>query len=413
MRGIISGILLLLISGCSIHQHNNNKLAEQLQQQPPEKILSILEEDTPNDRDSVQYHLNIGYLQLLSGLLEPAIQSFTTAKQEIKSLEATSITENAGAGTVNETLRSYSGYPTDRVMVHNMLALSYLFNQDIEGARVEMLQADISMKKLAEDETPIGQLASTHTLSAIIYELLDERSSAFISYQLAEKLLTERKMAIPNGIKLGLLRMSQKMGNDQAYRQYGKQYPQLVQKQYNGKQIFSLYFDGVVSNKIQTSLTVPSHSGGQIIRIAMPVYPSANYNRQQMKITDETQSVTSEVIENIENLVREDLDHEYSSILLATTTRAIAKHAVTTALKKKDPLIGAVFNFITVLSEVADVRSWSMLPSTIQFSYLQTNSNDIIISSINATNSKLDVSKNEQHVILSSSVSNKIFHYQQ
>jgi len=412
MRGTIFIIFLLLISGCSIHQHNNNKLAEQLQHQPPEKILSILEEDTPNDRDSVQYSLNLGYLQLLSGLLEPAIQSFTNAKQEIKSLEATSITENVGAGTVNETLRSYSGYPTDRVMVHNMLALSYLFNQDIEGARVEMLQADVSMKKLAEDETSIGQLASTHLLSAIIYELLDERSNAFISYQLAEKLLTERKIAVPNGIKLGLLRMSQKMGNDQAYRQYSKQYPQLVQKQYTGKQIFSLYFDGVVSNKIQTSLTVPSHSG-QIIRIAMPVYPRANYRMLQMKVTDDVQSVTSEVIENIEALVREDLEHEYPSILLATTTRAIAKHAVTKALDKKDPLIGAVFNIMTVLSEVADVRSWSMLPSTIQFSYLETNSNEILVSSVNAKDNKLDLSNNEQHVILSSSVSNKIFHYQQ
>ena len=157
--------------------------------------------------------------RLLSGELIPAIESLTQAKQEIQSLSATSITENVGAGTVNETLRSYSGYPTDRVMVHNMLALSYLFNQDIEGARVEMLQADIAMKKLAEDKSLVGQLASTHTLSAIIYELLDERSNAFISYQLAEEVLTKRKMSVPEGIKFGLLRMSDKMGNDQAYRE--------------------------------------------------------------------------------------------------------------------------------------------------------------------------------------------------
>jgi len=413
MRNAIIVILLLLTTGCSLQQHSNNQLANQLLHENPEKILSILQEDTPNERDFAQYHLNLGYLQLLSGEFIPAIESLTQAKQKMQSLNATSISENIGAGTVNETLRSYSGYPSDRVMVHNMLALSYLFNQDIEGARVEMLQADIAMKKLAEDKSLVGQLASTHLLSAIVYELLDERSNAFISYQLAEEILTERKMAVPEGIKIALLRMSDKMGNDQAYTRLSKKYPQSVQKSYSGKQIFSLYFDGVVSNKKQESLTVPSFSGRQIIRISMPAYPKVNYNLQRIKITDDIQNVSSEVIENIENLAREDLAHDYPEILLATTTRATIKYAAVKAADKKDPLLGAVFNILSVISEVADLRSWNMLPSTIQFSYLQSNSNNIVISSLNSQDNNLDISEANQHIILSSSLSNNLFHYQQ
>ena len=64
MRNAIIVILLLLTTGCSLQQHSNNKLANQLQHENPEKILSILQEDTPNERDFVQYHLNLGYLQI-------------------------------------------------------------------------------------------------------------------------------------------------------------------------------------------------------------------------------------------------------------------------------------------------------------------------------------------------------------
>ncbi|WP_418135163.1 hypothetical protein [Psychromonas sp. GE-S-Ul-11] len=219
---------VFLLSGCA--QHNNNRLADDLQFETPESILSALQETKPDDRDIAQYYLNLGYLQLLSGQFPASIESLLIAKKQMQSLAATSVSENIGAGTVNETLRSYSGYPLDRVMVHNMLALSYLFNRDIDGARVEMLQADVAMKKLADKDSLSGQLVSTHLLSGIIYELLDERSDAFISYQLAENILNQRKIALPEGLTLGLLRMSLKMGNDQAYDRYSKSYPNLVKK---------------------------------------------------------------------------------------------------------------------------------------------------------------------------------------
>ena len=130
-------------------------------------------------------------------------------------------------------------------------------------------------------------------------------------------------------------------------------------------------------------------------------------------MADDIQNVSSEVIENIESLVREDLAHDYSAILLATTTRATVKYAAVKAADKKDPLLGAVFNILSFISEVADLRSWNMLPSTIQFSYLQTNSSNIVISSLNSQDNNLDISEANQHVILSSSLSNKMFHYQQ
>ena len=75
-------VLLCLLSGCAA-QHNNIKLANQLQQEPPEKILSILSEKEPDQSDFAQYYLNLGYLQLLSGEFELSIDSLLKAKNEM------------------------------------------------------------------------------------------------------------------------------------------------------------------------------------------------------------------------------------------------------------------------------------------------------------------------------------------
>ncbi|MDA7746127.1 hypothetical protein N8878_02200 [Psychromonas sp.] len=413
MPKIFFVILLLSLSGCSLQQHNNNKLANQLRQQPPASILATLKQTTPDDTDIAQYDLNVGYLQLITGDFESAIISLSRAKKEMQLLEAISVSENVAAGTVNETFRRYSGYPTDRVMVHNMLALSYLFNNDIEGARVEMLQADITMKKLADGEQLHGQLAETHLLSAIIYELLDERSNSFISYQFTEKVLNQRNMPLPEGVKLGLLRMSYKMGNDAQYTEYSKKFPQLVKLAQSNKQIFGLYFDGVVSNKIEKSIMVPSYNGEQLIRISMPAYPPLNYRPQKLDINDGQQITSSTVVENIDLLAREDLDKEYPSILILTTTRAVSKYKVVEEATKKDAFAGALLNIATVLSEVADVRSWNMLPANIQFGYFETNVNNVTISTTNKPDSIINLEGAQQFVFLASSLTDTVFHYQQ
>ncbi|WP_418135164.1 hypothetical protein [Psychromonas sp. GE-S-Ul-11] len=179
------------------------------------------------------------------------------------------------------------------------------------------------------------------------------------------------------------------------------------------EQVFVLYFDGVVSNKIQASLTVPSFNGQQLIRIAMPTYPERLPRSLHAKISDGEQLVSSDVAENINVIAREDLDKEYPSILLLTTTRAIAKYQVVQETKKKDQLLGTLLNFATLLSEVADLRSWNMLPATIQFAYLETNADDIVVSTPKTVQTDVDLSLGHQHVILVTNLSDKVWHYQQ
>jgi hypothetical protein len=413
MYKLFAAIIILLLSGCAAQQYDNNRLAEELQFKPPTIILQELQKTKPASRDKVQFQLNLGYLQFINGDFTNAIATLNNAKKEMASLSATSITENIAAGAVSETLRQYSGYPTDSVMVHNILALSYLFSNNIYDARVEILQSELAMKALVNDDLN-GQLASAHLLGGITYELLGEYSNALISYRNAADTMSRREIAFPIGLKKALLRVSYKLGAIQQYNQYQQQFPTLSllnRNTYN--QLFVLYFDGVVSHKIETSVIVPGGHGQQIIRISMPAYPRNNKPFNYIQIGDNGQSTRSEVVEDIDLLVRNDLAKEYPSILLLTSTRAIAKYQLVREAQKQDPLVGLLVNLATVISENADLRSWNMLPASIQFSYLTPNEDEVLIDKGNGMQQKVDISGGRQHVLLVNGLSNDVFHYQQ
>tara|TARA_R110001583_G_scaffold40778_1_gene130083 strand:- start:9076 stop:10335 length:1260 start_codon:yes stop_codon:yes gene_type:complete len=412
MKKVISTVVILLLSACAGQQRQTNELAKQLYYQPPQQVLTQLQTFEPPNRDIAQYQLNLGILQLLSADFSAAIATLSEAKKVMSDLSATSVSENLAAGTVNETLRSYSGYPTDRVMVHNMLALAYLLSNDIYAARVEMLQADIAMKKLATKGSLSGQLVSAHLLAAIIYEMLDEQSNALISYSNSEKILIKRNLSVPFALQQSLLRMSYEVDKEGQYANYAKRYLQFrVPVNNNNTQVFSLYFDGIVSHKEQASIVVPSFNGKQLIRISMPAYHSYAKQITHAKLFDASQQFTTELIENLETLVREDLDKEYPSILLLTTTRAIAKYKLVEESSQKDPLLGSLINIATLLTEVADLRSWNMLPSNIQFAYLETTEAEVMINIANIRQEIVPLKANSKNLLLMTNLKTPIFHF--
>jgi len=177
--------------------------------------------------------------------------------------------------------------------------------------------------------------------------------------------------------------------------------------------VFALYFDGIVSNKQENTILVPSGNGEQVIRISMPSYPNVSARLSTAKLSDASQQVTTELIESLEALAREDLQAEYPSILLLTTTRAIAKYELVAQAEKQDPLFGALVNFVTVLTEVADLRSWNMLPSNIQFSYLETVDPSLTINKGKAEQYQVTLDNGSKNLLLISSLATPIFHYQQ
>lgn len=358
-------VVLTLLSGCSSWKVNN--LAEQLQTQGAEATLQSLQALKVPERDKAQYLLDLGSLKLNTGDFDGSIEDLQRAKQIMRDLQALSVTETAAAATINETLRAYRGTPSERVLVHLALALNYLAQNDFDGARVEMLQSNVLMQELAKDDSVSGQLASARFIAGLIYELGGEWDDAMISYRRTAAIMQARRQTIPPALATSLLNTSYRQGFDEEYQGYVKQFGRgVVRPQQGDGEIIAIYTDGVVSNIKQQKISIYSWQLEQAISIAVPHYPPANYYPRPVNFSVSGQQASTAVIENIEVLAREDLDAALPGIIATTTARAVAKYYAVKEAGKQDSWAGIIANVATVLSEVADTRSWNMLPSSIQ-----------------------------------------------
>jgi hypothetical protein len=421
-KTLLTVLLPVLLQACAVHQQKVNTLAEGLERSTPEATLLSLQAISPPERDRGQYLLNSGLLKSITGDFEGANSDLQSAKAILNDLQAISVTENLGAALVNETLRSYDSSASERVLLHLLLSINYLMLDDLDAARVEVLQADVVMKELASEDKPIGQLASAHFIAGLVYELGGELDDAMISYRKAENIMALRNMPPPPALEKSLLSLSQRLGLDEEYKKYREQFTFTVKPHApDAAEIIVIYWDGVVTSKRGNTLSVWAPTLGQAVSLALPYYPPSNYAENPLILTIAGQLHRTETIEDIEALSREDLDDESAAIYAMTLTRMVSKYEIVKSAGKQNDNLGLFINIITMLSESADTRSWNMLPSSIQLARFSLPAGEYSLpfphharsQQAELAETKLAVSASEKIVLFVPGISQKIFSYTQ
>ncbi|MYM62638.1 hypothetical protein [Pseudomaricurvus sp. HS19] len=369
-KAVVGCLCLLLLNGCAAWKLKD--LAAQMPASGPITTLERLQQIEPPQRDRAQYLLNTGLLKLYTGDFSGSQQDLQQAKQIMEALAATSVSENLAAFTTNETLRSYSGSPTDRVLVHVTLALAYLLGGDLQAARVEALQLDVTMRQFPADKT-IGHLASARFVAGLIYELAGERDDALISYRLAYNILKERQEPVPEALQSALLNLTHSQrGFEREYNGYRSEFNRdaTVPGRTEAEWLL-IYFDGVVSQRTETRLTIFAGEANTVVTVVIPGYHDSGRTPHPLQWQAPGSSGTTAIIENIERRVRQDLDAESGALVATATARAVAKYHMVRNAREQSELAGAFANIFSVLSEQADLRSWNLLPAYIQVARLQ------------------------------------------
>jgi hypothetical protein len=364
--------------GCGVGQHQINDLADDLRgNSSAQATLQQLEALVPPQRNRALYLLSKGQLKLLNGDFSGSISALEAAKQHLNSLQALSVSETLGASTINETLRSYTSTPGERILLQELLALNYLMLGRPGAARVEILQADVLMGQFAEKNASVGQVASTRYLGGLIFEMHREWDDALISYRKAAEILDRRGLALPPALQQSLLQLSARNGlaaEHDSYRQrFGFDTPPVPPLQ---GEIVLLYWQGQVSKIRQRIISVYAPDLKQQISLAMPYYPSRAIVPLRASITVADQQRTTAVIENVDQLARDDLDARLPAIMAAGLARVVVKQQAVSAAQKDSPQLGAILNLTTLLSEIADLRSWNMLASSIQVARISAPQGD-------------------------------------
>ena len=400
-------LLALTLQACGVTQYRVNELADGLVHSSPEQMLAGLERMTPAARDRSQHLLLSGVLRMLSGDLVGCTRDLETAKRLLAEVQAVSVSESLGAGTVNETLRAYAGTPGERVLLHEILALAFLLQGQLDGARVEILQADVLMRTVTRGNALEGQVASTRYLGGLVFELLGEWSDAMISYRKAAEILRQRRLAIPRALQESLLEISARLGLDSEHAAYRDAFGARGEPRPHSRgEVIAVYWDGLVSRLQQHLLAVYVPDLKQTVSLALPYYPPRQGAAGHIAVRSAIAQDASEVLTDVDALVREDLAARQPALYAAALARMVAKVQAVRAAQRENPYAGLFANMATLFTEVADTRSWNVLPASIQVARVALAPGE---STISADGRPLDVVPDHRNVLLISSLGHLTF----
>ncbi|MDX2322507.1 MAG: hypothetical protein QNK26_18140 [Moritella sp.] len=367
-RRYLAVIAFSLLQGCSLQQHQLNDLAQTLDNGNASQVLTEVSLREYPERDFAQYKLTLGLLRAVNGDFAGGISELQAAKVEINLLQALSVTENVGAVTVNETLRSYTSTASERMLLQQLLILSYLMEDDLDGARVEVLQMQELAKSLPDNGLS-GLVSSSYYLGGLVYELGDETDNAMISYRQAYQVMQTSKVVIPLVLQDSLLLASKQLGLRSEHAKYVKEFGHDVKALDRDKsQLVLVYWGGVVSAKQQQYMSVYAPSLGYNISLALPYYATNYVKPVPWRFSVLGKTAETEIFDDVNLLARADLEAESAAIYAAALARVIIKQTALHEVQKKDEdgLATLLLNITSMVSEMADVRSWNMLPASIQ-----------------------------------------------
>ncbi|MDX8386938.1 MAG: hypothetical protein R8M46_00185 [Ghiorsea sp.] len=375
MKKFIICLCLVLISGCASYSSSFQKVEVLLSQQKPKEALAQLELKPQTGKNKLLYLLDKAMLQRMSGLHSQSNETFEQAKTLMEKLSVTSVTEQAAALAINDSMMSYEGEDYEQVAVHLFEALNYI-NLDLwDEARVEALQVDMRLKIIAQDnDVKFEEHAFSRYLTGIIYEQGKEWGDAMIAYRKAYQTYQKQKQPIPLFLKQDLIRLSQEMGLEKEHKEYKKSFAMD-----DGVSAYDLSKQGEVMVLLHQSLAPIKRSSSIFVsgakkieyRISLPIYQSRPTYVSSAVLTVGDKSAKAVVVNDFDHEARKSLARATPAMTARLLARAIVKKtAAKTAEKSNGNLAGLLVDVAGMVTETADTRSWLTLPKNIHFARL-------------------------------------------
>lgn len=369
--------LFLFLSGCASYSQTHREIELSLFNHDPARALKLLE--SKNDNELFLYHADKAILLRMLGKYAESNNEIEQAKRLIAEFSATSLTEEGAAFIINDSTRTYVGTPVEQVMLHIYAALNYLELDQIDSARVEVLQVDTRLRSFIEDEpdNPLSFDPFARYLSGIIYEDLGEWSDAMIAYRKAYNAYQSHQhlyqIDIPEQLKESLILLSDKIGLNAERKKYEETFNLKLAdlKSLNSKQteLIFTFHNGLAPIKKEHSLQLLAPGTGRLVRISLPAYYERRNIVSKLRVKIENNqdyTRTTELTENISRLAIKTLEDHMPAITARSLARAAAKDKMASDAGESSPLFGLFVNIAGFATERADTRSWLTLPAEIQ-----------------------------------------------
>lgn len=364
--------LFLLITSCQTYTSENTVMRSQLYSGNISGALETIDKSSlaTEKRNYSLFRMEKGMLLYLNGQYTQATNLWIESDHHIEDLYTTSISRTAASFAINDSMSDYRGEAHERVLLPLFTSLAFFEQKNLENSLVMIRRTYNVINQLRDENEGKNTFQNDifpHYFSAMIFEAKNDLDNAIVEYRQALSVAKDQQARTQILKDLGRLG-SFKQRSD-ILTQIKKENSNLTwEKQSffrdNGE-IYIIYECGNSPIKRTVDILVPTDK--TTVRISFPDYVDVPYRSHFATIFLNKKNVGETIIlENIGGMARQALADRRLKDLAKMTARVIAKDIAARKLGEENQIAGIAANIFNIASEVADTRSWSTLPDSIQ-----------------------------------------------
>lgn len=397
MRRVLPPVALLLVAasagGCS-----NTGLRQQYTAMRPAmargewsragRMLEVDGARVYRDSDRVMYLLNLGTIQHYAGDVAASQRSFTDAEARMQDLWTRSVTAEASKFFFNDTSASYRGQDFERVLIYLYTSLNHAQTGNLQDALVEARRADEFLKRLKVRFDSEGGGSSVYTQDAFMlwlvglyYEMEGSTNDAFLAFRAAYDAYRTQYgptlgVGMPGYLGEDLVRTATMLGFEDVVRRYRAETGatgSTVEHARERGEVVLIHGNGESPYKRELTFTA-SMPDGYVMRVAVPEFVPVRQRIAYAQLEAAGAVARTEVAEPITRIVMKSFQLQLPGIKARAVARAAVKYTGTKgsqAVAKEAggaglaAVVGLLGTVVSVATEAADLRSWTLLPAEI------------------------------------------------
>ena len=308
-----------------------------------------------------------GTVALTAGDWEQARSHLDQAAAYVREVEeralvsATEAAEGLASLALSESVKSYYGEGYERVMIHVMLALTFLGQGKLDGVWVEVQRANKlleSEETLYEKQYQAGGMGNF--MSAVAYELFGQPADAYIDYKRMEAKGVGTQVA-----GRALVRLGTQLGRDDELPTWIERYGADSERPADAASVVLLAGVGLGPFKEETTIALPLPGG--VVQWSVPALRRRPQPVSGLSLVHVHSGarVESSLIEDVGAVAQQNLDDRIGWLAAKSAVRAGLKYAATDAMTDKHGAVGWIVGSVfTMVTEHADLRCWTTLPDS-------------------------------------------------
>jgi len=398
-------LLILLFASCVSYTVRHSSFLETFLREDfllAQKEL-LKTEKSSEKRNKSLYLLEKSHLELITGNADAAHKSFIKADEYIQSIVADPSSDLL-ALISNPQVKVYEPEGHELVMMHYYHALALINQGRFESALVECRRMNLQLQKLNSSGNSLRKYnedAFGHLLMGLVYEVTGDFNNAFIAYRNALKFFEGSyaelfSSEIPEFIKHSLVRAAKASGLKTEAEYYSTSFG-IAEMPKEAARLILLIETGKGPRKSEARFQFAFHQSGdrinfnnydrninfsypssaigaidqinlqklQMYQIAFPVYRDLDdrFNLDELIINGNR--VKADLVQPLALVAQQSLRDRFINNFSEAFLRLAIKKAAEHALSSQSKDLSSGIQMINALTEKADLRSWSTLPSNV------------------------------------------------